>query len=109
MLLVSRHHRYTILEDELLPTWTTRHHDYAGQVKSMRRIRELSNGVARAYRKRDELMQALALSNSLSRKDMACAAGLNKSRVDQIIHELTEEDQRRKNREAEERVRRHMP
>jgi hypothetical protein len=106
---MPRHHRYTVLDGELLPSWTTRNHDYDGQVESMLKIRELSNGVARAYRERDELMQALALSNSLSRQDMARAAGMNKSRVDQIIRELTEEDQRRRNVEPLERVRRHMP
>jgi hypothetical protein len=75
----------------------------------MRELRDLSNGIASAYRRRDELMQALALSNSLSREDMARATGLAKSRVDQIIRELTEQDQRRRNAEALERVRRHMP
>jgi hypothetical protein len=45
-------------------------------------------------------MQALALSNSPSREDMARAAGLAKSHVDQIIRELTEEDQRRRNSAA---------
>lgn len=75
----------------------------------MREIRELSNGIAAGYRRRDELFQALALSNSLSREDMARAAGLNKSRVDQIIRELTQQDQERKNRAAADMVRRHMP
>ena len=75
----------------------------------MREIRELTNNVAKAYRRRDELFHKLALSNSLSRHDMARAAGLNKTRVDQVIREMAEEDQQRKNREGEERVRRHMP
>ncbi len=74
----------------------------------MREIRELSNELAHAYRRRDERMQALALSGSLSRQDMARAAGLSKARVDQIIKELTEQDQRRRNAEGLERVRRHM-
>jgi galactose-1-phosphate uridylyltransferase len=59
--------------------------------RARRELRELSNGIASAYRRRDELIQALALSNSLSREDMARATGLAKSRVDQIIRELTEE------------------
>lgn len=75
----------------------------------MRELRELSNGVATAYRLRDKRMQALALSGSLSREDMARATGLAKSRVDQIIRELTEDDQRRRSEEAMERVRRHLP
>jgi hypothetical protein len=106
---MARPHRHDTLDEDLLPTFTTRHHDYARQVESMREIRELSNGIATAYRRRDELFQALALSNSLSREDMARAAGLNKSRVDQIIRELTEEDQERKNRAAADMIRRHMP
>jgi hypothetical protein len=107
---MPRPHRHAILDaDDLRPTFTTRHHDYDGQVASMRELRELSNGIANAYRRRDKRMQALALSNSLSREDMARATGLAKSRVDQIIRELTEEDQRRRNAEALERVRRHLP
>jgi hypothetical protein len=105
---MPRAHRYTTVDEELLPTWTTRSHDYQGQLQSMREIRELSNELAGAYRRRDELMQALALSGSLSRQDMARAAGLSKTRVDQIIRELAEEDQRRRNAEGLERVRRHM-
>jgi hypothetical protein len=106
---MPRPHRHATIDEDLLPSWTTRSHDYARQVESMREIRELTNNVAGAYRRRDELFHALALSNSLSRQDMARAAGLNKTRVDQIIREMAEEDQRRKNVEAEERVRRHMP
>lgn len=75
----------------------------------VRPLRSLTEHVAGAYRRRDELFHALALSNSLSRQDMARAAGLNKTRVDQIIREMAEQDQRRKNVEAENRVRRHMP
>ena len=37
---------------------------------------------------RDRQMQAWALSNSLSRHDMAVAVGLVKSRIDQIIRDL---------------------
>jgi hypothetical protein len=93
----------------LWPTFTRPSHDYERQVASMHELRELSNGVAAAYRRRDLRMQALALSNSLSREDMARATGLAKSRVDQIIRELTEADERRREAEALERFRRHMP
>jgi hypothetical protein len=106
---MPRPHRHATIDEDLLPSWTTSSHDYARQVESMREIRELANNVAGAYHRRDELFHALALSNSLSRQDMARAAGLNKTRVDQIIREMAEEDQRRKNVEAQERVRRHMP
>jgi hypothetical protein len=101
-------HRYTTVDEELLPTWTTRSHDYEGQVKSMREIRDLSNGIANAHRERDQRMAALALSNSLSRADMARAAGLSKARIDQILFEVAEEHRQRHQREGEARVRRHM-
>ena len=105
---MPRRHRYSTVDEELLPTWTTRSHDYHRQIESMREIRELSNELAGAYRRRDELMQAFALSGSLSRQDMARAAGLSKARVDQIIRELAEEDERCRNAEGLQRVRRHM-
>jgi hypothetical protein len=98
-----------LASDDLWPTFTTPQHDYARQVASMRELRELSNEVACAYRRRDRRMQALALSNSLSREDMARATGLAKSRVDQIIRELTVADAQRSKDEAQERLRRHMP
>jgi DNA-directed RNA polymerase specialized sigma subunit len=104
---MPRAHRYATVNDDLLPTWTTRSHDYDRQVESMREIRELSNGIASAHRERDQRLAALALSNGLSRTDMARAAGLSKARIDQILFEVAEEDRRRKNVEAEERVRRH--
>jgi hypothetical protein len=106
---MSRSNRYTTVSDDLLPTWTTRSHDYERQVDSMREIRELTNAIASSHYRRDQLMAALALSNSLSRQDMARAAGLTKARVDQIIREVAEENVRRMQREGEERVRRHMP
>lgn len=107
---MPRSHRHALLDsDELLPTFTRSYHDYGSQVASMRELRELSNNIATGYRQRDKRMQALALSGSLSREDMARATGLAKSRVDQIIRELTEEDARIRAVAAEERVSRHMP
>lgn len=104
---MPRAHRYTTVDEDLLPTWTTRSHDYEGQVESMRKIRELSNSIATAHRERDQLMAALALSNSLSRPDMARAAGLSKARIDQILFEVAEEHRQRHQREGEARVKRH--
>jgi hypothetical protein len=75
----------------------------------MKELRALSSQISAAYRARDDLLHALALSEGLSRRDMATATGLNKSRVDQIIKEMAEEDQGRKNVAAAERVRRHLP
>lgn len=97
-----------MIEAGLLPTWTTRSHDYDRQVESMREIRELSNNIAVAHRERDQRLAALALSNSLSRTDMARAAGLSKARIDQILFEVAEEHHQRQHREGEARVRRHL-
>jgi hypothetical protein len=105
---MPRAHRYATVDEELLPTWTTRSHDYERQVESMRAIRELSNNIATAHRERDQRLAALALSNSLSRVDMARAAGLSKARIDQILFEVAEEHRERQQREGEARVRRHM-
>ena len=75
----------------------------------MRKLRAMHNEIPNSTIHRDRQMQAWALSNSLSRHDMAVAVGLVKSRVDQIIRDLTLLDQARKAREAYERLRRHMP
>ncbi len=74
----------------------------------MRRLRELHNEIPNGYSKRDRQMQAWALSNSLSRHDMARAIGVHKTRVDQIVRELTLLDQERTARELIARMRPHM-
>ena len=79
------------------------------QAASMRTLRELHNEIPNGYIKRDRQMQAWALSNSLSRHDMARAIGVHKTRVDQIVRELTLLDQERKAREIIARIRPHMP
>jgi DNA-directed RNA polymerase specialized sigma subunit len=108
---MPRVHRYSTSDldhAELRPTWTTRSHDHGRQVEAMREIRELSNNIATAHRERDQLLAALALSQSLSRADMARAAGLSKPRIDQILYEVATENARRQQAEGEARVRRHM-
>lgn len=75
----------------------------------MRELRLLSNNIRHGYRERDERMLALAHSGTISRRDMARATGLNKSRVDQIIREMAISHQERINLAAAERVARHMP
>jgi DNA-directed RNA polymerase specialized sigma subunit len=106
---MPRRHRYATSEDELMPTWTPPGADYNLQVESMRELRELTDRIAHAHWERDERMAALALSNSLSRRDIATAIGCSKSRVDQILRETAEELQRRDSRAAAARVARHMP
>jgi hypothetical protein len=106
---MPRRNRYATPQDELTPTWTPGGTDYDLQVESMRELRELTNHIAQAHWERDERMAALALSNSLSRRDMATAIGCTKSRVDQILRETAEELQRRSGRAAAARVALHMP
>lgn len=83
--------------------------DHDVQAQSMRLLRQLHNEIPNGYINRDRKMQAWALSNSLSRHDMARAIGVHKTRVDQIVRELTLLDQERKAKEIIERLRRHMP
>jgi hypothetical protein len=105
-----RPHRYALLPDEdLQPTDPVPHVPVQRQAEAMRELRAMHNQIPNGYLSRDRQMQAWALSSSLSRRDMAAATGLVKSRVDQIIRDLTLDDDARKAREAVERVRRHLP
>ena len=102
--------RYEVLPDEdLQPRSPVRGVPIETQAESMRKLRAMHNEIPNRTIDRDRQMQAWALSNSLSRQDMALAVGLAKSRVDQIIRDLTLLDQARNAREAYERLRRHMP
>ena len=69
----------------------------------------MHNTISDGFLRRDRQMQAWALSNSLSRQDMAAAVGMHKSRVDQIIRDLTLADRAIKAQRALEQMRRHMP
>ena len=109
-ILMPKRHRYNALPDEdLTPTRPIRDVPIAVQRDHMRELRESQNQIVNAHAIRDSLMLAWALSNTLSRHDMALATGLAKSRVDQLIREAAERDITRRNAEAAERVRRHMP
>lgn len=103
--------RYEVLpvDLDLQPTQPVPGVDVELQAQSMRKLRELHNEIPNGYIKRDRQVQAWALSNSLSRQDMAVAIGVHKTRVDQIVRELTLLDQERKAREIIDRMRRHMP
>lgn len=102
--------RYEVLPDEnLQPTHPVDNVPVKTQAKLMRKLRAMHNQIPNAIIKRDRQIQAWALSNSLSRHDMAIAVGMHKSRVDQIIRDLTLLDDARKARAALERLRRHMP
>jgi hypothetical protein len=102
--------RYEVLPDEnLQPSHPVPHVSVTTQAESMRKLRAMHNQIPNGVIRRDRQMQAWALSNSLSRHDMAIAVGMHKSRVDQIIRDLALLDNARKAREALERLRRHMP
>ncbi|MGH2917369.1 MAG: hypothetical protein ACRDLS_02040 [Solirubrobacteraceae bacterium] len=107
---MPRAHRHDRLpEDELWPKDSRADIDPADQAAHMRRLRDAQNGIAEGYAARDELMLAWATSNALSRRDMATATGLAESRVNQIIRELAERYQQRRNEAGAARVARHMP
>lgn len=72
-------------EEDLRPTQPLPDMSVASQAEKMRELRAAQNRGARGYRERDELMVAWALSNTLSRADMAVAIGKVPSRVNQII------------------------
>jgi len=104
--------RYEVLaldDPDLWPEQPVHGVDHAVQAASMRKLRELHNQIPNGYMSRDRQMQAWALSNSVSRHDMARAIGVHKTRVDQIVRELTLLDQERTARQMIERLRRHMP
>lgn len=81
-------HRHQLLPDVALqPQSPVADVSADSQAEKMRELRAAHNKAVLGYRERDGLMVAWALSNTLSRADMARAAGLAKSRVDQIIRE----------------------
>jgi hypothetical protein len=100
----------TPLQDEdLRPTHTPLGVDAERQAESMHRLRELENRGRRAEYERNDLLCALALSNSLSRPDMGRAIGVSRSRIDQLIRHHYELVQDRKATAAAEQIARHMP
>jgi hypothetical protein len=107
---MPRSHRHVALpEKPPRPASAVHGADYERQAAAMAALRELTNQIGKAFRARDERLLALAISHSLSRRDMAIATGLNKSRVDQIIREMADEQDRLRARALRERVRRHLP
>jgi hypothetical protein len=72
-------------DEDLRPSHTPLGVDADSQAESMRELRALENTGLAARWLRDDRMVALALSNSLSRPDMARAIGVSRSRVDQLI------------------------
>jgi hypothetical protein len=107
---VPKQHRYERLpEEKLTPTRPVSGVPIEVQEEHMRVLRQAQNQIADAHAVRDGLMQAWALSNTLSRHDMALATRLAKSRVDQLIREATERDIAKRNEAARELVAGHTP
>lgn len=81
-----RHSASRTLPDEAIePTSTPPGTTYLEQCAALRELRTLHNAIAAAQLARDERLIALARDGTVSRRDMARACGLNKSRVDQIV------------------------
>jgi hypothetical protein len=76
------------VDPDLRPTHSALGKDAVSGAKLMVRLRELHNAVADAYTARDTFIYELATSRDLSRRDMATACGMNKSRIDQIIEQM---------------------
>jgi hypothetical protein len=83
---MMRHPAYRTLPDEPIePTVTPPETTFEEQCEALRELRALHNAISGAQLARDECVAALARSGTVSRRDMARACGLNKSRIDQIV------------------------
>lgn len=81
-----RHPAYDLLPDEAIePTSTPPGTEHSEQLEILRELRALQNAIPAAQLARDQRLAAIARAGTVSRRDMARACGLNKSRVDQII------------------------
>jgi hypothetical protein len=100
-------------QDEMLPEVDLRpvqpvpNVSLESQVEKMKELRAAQNRGASGYRERDDLMVAWALSNTLSRADMASAIGRAPSRVNQIIRDTASREGEIKTRELKARADRH--
>jgi len=100
--------RHKLLPDEdLMPTYVPVGESATARAAAMRELHKLSNRIPQTIRERDELLLAYATSQSLSRRDMATACGLTEGRVQQILTELSQRDQRIRNARAAETTGRH--
>jgi hypothetical protein len=103
-------HSVRLLPDEPIePTHTPAGITIDAQREILLELRGLQNAIPAAQFARDDRLTALAMSGSVSRRDMAAACGLNKSRVDQIIASHSQRLQDDTNAILLDRVRRHLP
>jgi hypothetical protein len=78
-----RHSACDLLPDEAIePTSTPPSAGYVEQLKIIRELRALQNAIPAAQLARDQRLAAIARSGTVSRRDMARACGLAKSRID---------------------------
>jgi hypothetical protein len=92
-----RRSAYDLLPDEAIePTSTPPGTEYAEQLEILRELRALQNAVPAAQLARDQRLATVARTGLISRRDMARACGLNKSRIDQIIAGSPSETLRRR-------------
>jgi hypothetical protein len=81
-----RHPAHRLLPDEPIePTSTPPGTSFIEQREILRELRMLQNAIPTAQLARDKRLAALARNGAISRRDMARACGLNKSRIDQIV------------------------
>jgi hypothetical protein len=81
-----RHSAYDLLPDEAIePTSTPPGTEHAEQLDILRELRALQNAIPAAQLARDQRLATIARRGTVSRRDMARACGLNKSRIDQIV------------------------
>lgn len=96
-------------EMDLLPKQPVPDVSMESQAEKMRELRAAQNRGASGYRERDNLMVAWALSNTLSRADMAVAIGRAPSRVNQIIRATAVREAEMRTQALRERAARHRP
>jgi len=87
---MARTRRHAFVDAVLEPARTPPGIERERQTEAMRQLCGLANSIASAYLARDDRIFALVLGGSLSRADIARATGLNKTRVDQIIRDMSE-------------------
>jgi hypothetical protein len=94
-------------EVDLRPTQPVPNVSLESQAEKMRELRAAQNRGALGFRERDNLMVAWALSNTLSRADMAVAIGRAPSRINQIIRATSAREAELRTRELRDRASRH--
>ena len=75
----------TLPSETIEPTSTPPGTTFEEQCDALRELRALQNAIPAAQLARDERINALTKTGMVSRRDMARACGLNKSRIDQIL------------------------